>query len=545
MQTRISLILFFLLMVTVSYPFSVNSRWITVPDCKNNPSTWIGYRKVVQLDSIPESVVAAIAVDSKYWLWINDELVVVDGGLKRGPTPDDTYYDEVEIGPYLTPGLNTIAIKVGYFGKDGFSHKSSGTAGLLFDCVTPHFSIHSNTSWKTILLEEYQSCDEPLPNFRLSEPSILYDSRLSQGDWQLRNFDDSHWQEARELGKAGDKPWNKLVKRTIPLFRFSKLKNYLKVRTSNIHPEHDTLFCMLPSNIQVTPYINLTTPTSGQRIKIYTDNYLYYNGGATLIRTEYITKTGNQEYEAPIWVNGHQVIYVVPKGIRVTRLSYRESGYDTDFTGSFECSDPFFNTLWQKSARTLYLTMRDHFMDCPDRERAQWTGDAVLESGQSFYVLSPSSALLSKKWLDEFFGWQKADGSLFSPSPAGNWDKELPGQTLATIGHYGMWNYYVYTGDIHTIRNHYDKAIRYINLWNTESTGLVSIREGGWNWGDWGENKDMKLLYNLWYYLALQGLNAVAQELGKTDEAAALSLRMNNLKNGFNKEYWNGTTYRS
>ena len=34
-----------------------------------------------------------IAADTKYWLYVNGELVVREGGLKRGPNPTDSYYD--------------------------------------------------------------------------------------------------------------------------------------------------------------------------------------------------------------------------------------------------------------------------------------------------------------------------------------------------------------------------------------------------------------------------------------------------------------------
>lgn len=47
------------------------------------------------------------------------------------------------------------------------------------------------------------------------------------------------------------------------------------------------------------------------------------------------------------------------------------------------------NELWKRSVRTLYITMRDSYMDCPDRERAQWWGDEVNELGEAFYALSP------------------------------------------------------------------------------------------------------------------------------------------------------------
>lgn len=52
--------------------------------------------------------------------------------------------------------------------------------------------------------------------------------------------------------------------------------------------------------------------------------------------------------------------------------------------GSFACDDDFYNELWKRSARTLYITMRDNYMDCPDRERAQWWGDEVNELGEAF-----------------------------------------------------------------------------------------------------------------------------------------------------------------
>src|SRR5690606_32148792 len=122
---------------------------------------------------------------------------------------------------------------------------------------------------------------------------------------------------------------------------------------------------------QITPYIKLESQ-EGNRVTICTDNYLYYNGGADYIRAEYISKKGIQDYESLGWINGHKVYYIVPKGVKVLDLKFRETGYDTEFAGNFNCSDLFFNLLWEKSRRTLYITMRDSYMDCPDRERAQW-----------------------------------------------------------------------------------------------------------------------------------------------------------------------------
>lgn len=53
--------------------------------------------------------------------------------------------------------------------------------------------------------------------------------------------------------------------------------------------------------------------------------------------------------------------------VEIQWLGYRESGYDTELTGAYESSCDVLNKLVEKSSRTLYVCMRDNFMDCPDR----------------------------------------------------------------------------------------------------------------------------------------------------------------------------------
>ena len=111
------------------------AHWINTERCQSETNTWLAFRKTVHIDKVPQTLTARIAADSKYWLWINGRLVVFEGGLKRGPSPYDTYYDPVEIAPYLQNGENTIAVLVWHFGKSGFSHVNSGLAALLFEAV--------------------------------------------------------------------------------------------------------------------------------------------------------------------------------------------------------------------------------------------------------------------------------------------------------------------------------------------------------------------------------------------------------------------------
>ena len=511
---------------------------VLVPEAKDGfgPGAWYCFRNTVELDAAPQSVRLALAADSKYWLWVNGELQVREGGLKRGPNPRDTYCDVITELPALRRGENTIAVLVWYFGKDGFSHRNSPTPGMTFDLTVDGAPVAPRKAWKAISHPAFYLPEGEQPNYRLPESNIGFDAR-KDFSFTAPGFDDGDWPRARKvsLERAG---WNKLVDRPIPLWKDFGLKPYARTEAKG-----DTaLVAYLPYNAQVTPYIKVKA-AAGQRIRILTDNYR--GGSATNVFAEYVATDGVQEFECWGWMNGHSVTYQLEKGMEVLDVKYRETGYATTFAGSFSCDDPALNRLWEKSQRTLDITMRDTYMDCPDRERAQWWGDVVNESGEAFYALDERAHALTRKGIRELMDWQRADSTIFSPVPAGNYDSELPMQMLASVGYYGFWNYYMGTGDSATIKYVFPKVKKYIHVWKTDDRGLVIPRKGGWTWGDWGDNKDMELLFNLWYAIALQGYERMAGLVGDAGEARWAEATARRLRAEFHRRYWNGAYYVS
>lgn len=524
--------------------FNPKAKWITNMRSQSATNTWLAFRKVIEVDKVPEKAITQIAVDSKYWLWINGRQVVFEGGLKRGPNPSDTYYDELDIAPYLRKGKNTIAVQVWYFGKHGFSHHSSGKAGLLFSARIGSQEIISDASWKSMVLKAFGTAGGSSPNFRLPESSLLYDARLDPGKWWDTGFDDHKMTASMEIGKAGSYPWNQLVKRPIPLWKDYGLKDYTGKQSFPFVSTGDTLACDLPYNAQVTPYLEVEAG-GGEKIEMFTDNYLEYNGGDTGIHAEYITQPGVQAYESPGWMNGHKMYYLIPRGVKVLGLKFRETGYDTEFTGQFHSSDEFLNLLWKKAVRSVYVNMRDTYMDCPERERAQWPGDQVHESAQAFFMFDAKAHSLARKYLYETLGWQKANGSLFGPVPAGNWDQELPEHILSAIGYYGIRNYYMHTGDVQTLKDTYHGIKKYLALWEPDGRGTMQLRPGDWTWGDWGKEKDLLLIYNLWYYLAIKSMQHTAELIGEKQDALQYQAFLNTFEASFNEQFWTGSGYRS
>ena len=530
---KLKLLTILVLLISLNV-FKTRSQVMKLPNVSNKANQWICYRSNVNLDLRYTNVRMKIAADSKYWLWINGELKVIEGSLKRGPNPQDTYYDILEGDYGFKKGMNTISVLVWYFGKNGFSHRSSDTPGLYFDMEVKGKSI-SNIQWKANPHPAFYTPIGEKPNFRLSESNIGFNS-IKDVSFSKPDFDDSLWNAVanKSLQDAG---WNNLIERPIPMWKDYGLKDY-----ERIEKRSDTIIAYLPYNAQVTPYLKIKSAPN-KRIDIRTDNYM--GGSALNVFAEYITCSGEQEFECMGWMNGHKVIYTIPDSVEVISLKYRETGFDTEFKGLFWCNDEFLNSLWNKSQRTLYITMRDTYMDCPDRERAQWWGDVVNELGEAFYALDQNAHKLTRKGIRELMDWQRPDSTIFSPIPAGNWGDELPMQMLASIGYYGFWTYYMGSGDKSTIEYVFPKVSKYIHVWKTDSEGFVIPRKGGWTWGDWGENKDMELLYNLWYIIALDGYSRMASLVGDKSEYEWADNRANNLRKAFHSRYWNGMYYVS
>ena len=515
-----------------------NASWIWQED--DGPAdTWMCFRKEFSLNSVPAKAITRISADSKYWLWINGELVVFEGQLKRDLI-GKTWYDEIDLAPYLSAGNNTIAALVWYWGREGFSHHDCGKGGFLFDAFIGDKTLVSDDTWKIKAHPAYEhSTTGGQPNFRLSVWNVKFNaSENSINGWQNPGYDDSHWETAIAKGPPPALPWNVMIKRPFPQWKDSGLKEYTRSNSLPANGSGNIIEAVLPYNKRVSAYIKVNAP-AGKLIDIRTDQYhgWYDFGEGPAVRAEYITKEGVHEFETYVWMSGNSVLYTVPEGVEIISLKYRELGYPAEFTGKFTCNDPFYDTLWNMARRTLYINMYDNFMDCPDRERALWWGDVVNQSGECFYTLDTTSHALIRKAITTLTEWQRPDSTLYCP-PSTLWSAELPQQMLASVGWYGFWNYFMNTNDSATIRNAYPSIRKYLGIWKMGSDGLVQHRTGAWDWGDWGTNIDIAILDNAWYYLALKAAIPMAEMSGYATDTIDYSERMKSISDNFARIFW-------
>ena len=225
--------------------------------------------------------------------------------------------------------------------------------------------------------------------------------------------------------------------------------------------------------MQFSPYFELDADEGGLRFTYYTNTLT--SQGIDSFKDDYVTAEGEQSYESYPWRSGSELIIEAPAGITFKKIGFRRSGYDSERTGSFVTDNDAVNTLWQKAVNTLLICMRDTYMDCPERERSPYIGDAANQISETFYALDENSWALTKKTILNIIGWTKTDSCipLRSPSIVTN---ECPAQTLNFL--VSAYEYYLYTGDAETMKLFYPVAVDYLKLWSLNSDGSIVYRNG-------------------------------------------------------------------
>ena len=525
------------------------AKWIWASTTSVN--SYVAFRKTFSLDEVPEEAVANIAAESKYYLWMNEELAVFDGASKRGATPYDGFYEQVDLADYLKQGENTLVILVSYNGRGGNSSVDPGKAGLLFQMQAGDVTVVSDSSFKANRLRAYRNqglLGADWPNYSqssmLAEWNVYYDARESVGDYTASDFDDSSWENATVVTEAGGQPFNDTYLSVIPLMKFDKEYTFLESEYIGQKLTQDTIITIdLPENMQFSPYFELTAESSGLRFTYYTNTLT--SQGIDSFRDDYVTAGGAQTYESLPWRSGSQLIIEAPAGITFTKIGYRRSGYDSERSGSFVTENEDVNTLWEKAVNTLLICMRDTYMDCPERERSPYIGDAANQIGETFYSLGENSWAMTKKTILNIIGWTKTDNCipLRSPSLATN---ENPVQTLNFL--VSVYEYLLYTGDEATVRLFYPVAVNYLKLWELNDDGSIVYRDGTFMWVDWGDGADAEVLQNCWYYYALSSTQKLAKALGISSDEAFFTERIQKVAAGFAKfkkqgGYSSGTAY--
>lgn len=531
------------------------ANWIWTESCAED--SYVAFRKTFTLEQAVPTATAFISAADKYVLWVNGELVVLDGSLKRGPTPYDSYYDTVEL-TNLKQGENTIALLVAFNGRSGDGSivpvlvdeegDEYTQAGLIFELDAGGTTICSDSSWKAARHTGYKNrvtagADYPgySQSSMLAERNVYFDARDDLGDFMAEGYNDSEWEDATPVSKAGDLPFGDLYSAMIQPIRFQDIVDFSNSASYVGTPltQDTTLVLDLPGNIQFTPYFELEAP-AGKKLTFYTDTYTDKQELPNFKDT-YVTAEGTQRYENYPWRSGSKLIIEAEAGVTFTRLGYRASGFNGEQAGSFTSSDPGLDQLWQESLNTLAICMRDTYMDCPERERGPYMGDASNEIDAALYSYDQAGLDLTKKAILACVAWTGADGAIPSRAPSVK-PQEIPNQSLIFMT--SVYHYWLHSGDRETAEAYCNAFLNYLRLVEMEN-GLPVYRDGSWTWDDWGDRIDTRLLQTGIYYYALNVTKSLADDLGITEGTEFLAERMDSMRENWRAVYYTEEGFKS
>ena len=216
--------------------------------------------------------------------------------------------------------------------------------------------------------------------------------------------------------------------------------------------------------------------------------------------------------------------------------------------GEFECSNPLINDTHKLTDRAIRSNWQAVWTDCPAREKLGWLEQDWLNGEALVYNYDAQSMI--EQTMQNIVDAQHEDGSMPEIAPeytqfTGSWAKpfqespEWGGAIIALPMLY--WQHY---GDLSLAREYYEPMKRYINYLASQDSAYI-LKMGLGDWYDYGpgragfsQNTPMPLVSTAHYYQWMCYMYVLAKQLGKRDEAYAFNQRAENIRQAFNREFY-------
>ena len=510
----------------------LQSHFIAAPAALNGVNNgFVAYRKQFTLTAAPASVQLHLFADTRYVLWINGVPV------HRGPNRFETrgpQYDTVEIASKLVVGVNTLAIVV--MGNTNNARMMQHAPGLTLRIDAGNTTVvRTDTSWLCSNQTRYRPAE-------VTWPDIIdrIDTRFEDGDWTLSSYNSNAWSAAVTL--SGDS-WGPLAARRTALLRDTPVAHTFSGGVT------------LPTTLTSGQQINLST---GRMVQAYTildiettantQITLNYAGGIT-----YFAKAGRQTYvssDSYAFIDG--AITVNSGQATIHSIQFIERLYPFDVTGSFNSSDPILNKLWGVCTRSGQILSEDAYVDCADRERAEWmdcdppafdvTRTALSAPGPDGQPVHSDPRLLGEMLRRTALSLQP-DGWVKAHTSSDRYDIHAKMEDRACDWIQGARRYYDSSGDPALIREIWPTIVTQLNYFLARRTvrGLVRARE----WVVWGNPVGYLTCegtgLNAFVYKALIDANYLGLAINKNAEAATFSQAATDLAAAMNNVLWDET----
>lgn len=440
----------------------------------------------------------------------NTAKTYIDGRRVGGygsPAPTDTrlrkYFNEYEITYLLqSPGAHCLTADAHYLGGSGQNYEN-GFPGIWVQLMIRYGDsseqlVVSNTSWSVLSDMPHQSGTPYQQNRRISAIE-RFDARKWDPAWRLPGWSGSAPTSKARKANTACSDWV-LTQQRIPEGQISEWITPT-VCTPLKAPDVDGPVQVFDAGRIVSGWPRLKLRGfAGITVRMrYAEGldaegrveHRVCNESSEHYYDEYTMRGDVEEEWEPAFsykafrfveITGYPELIQPGDGIKIcfahTNLQYH---------GSFRCSDPLLNELYEASIRTQRNNILGQIVDCPHREQAQYLADTDLQAETLIYNFDAVEML--RKTLTDFADAQLDDGTFPFVAP-GNYECEefrirIPEWDLhfATL----LWKLFETSGDVSDLSAFSSPLFRMLDGYIQRidpNTGLLPKGEG-WNISDW------------------------------------------------------------
>jgi alpha-L-rhamnosidase len=364
-----------------------------------------------------------------------------------------------------------------------------------------------------------------------------YDARLEMPGWDAPGFNDFSWKAAEVLKGPG----GVLSAEMMPPIRV--VDTITPVLMSN--PQPGVYVYDMGQNFAGWVQLRVKGPR-GTAVKMRFAELLYDSGminrenirGAKATDTYILRGDGELEVFEPHFTY-HGFRYVELTGFPGTpgldTLRGRVVHSAVESVGNFAASKPLLNQI-QRLIRWGYLSnLHSVPTDCPQRdERMGWMGDAQATAETA--MLNFDMAAFFTNFIRDIRDVQGPDGSITDTVPHKGGSRPAD-PAWGTAYPLLCWYMYEQYGDVRILEEHYDGLKKYVEFLRSKAPDNV-LRYS--YYGDWVavEHTPGELVSDAYYYKDVQILAKAATILGKSADAQAYSQLAAQIKDAFNREFY-------
>jgi alpha-L-rhamnosidase len=521
------------------------ARWIsTQENPTRTPPRSVYVRKEFELKEKPANARVYVTGLGNYIFSLNGKRIS-DELLSPGWTDyfHKIQYQVYDISEFLVKGKNTAGALLGNMwwssglGWNGGAVYSHGPLSLLVQIQITYPDgttelISSDSNWK------YQF--SPITENHIYHGES-YDARLEIAGWNEPGLDDSNWKNM----VSNDSIHLRLVALQEEPIRVTREMKPVSVT----EPKPGLFVFDLGQNMAGTARIQ-AQGNAGEQLEIRYAELLHPDGTVAQenLRSAKVTDhytfkgSGAETYITSFTYHGFRYIQI--KGLHGKPADDAVMGLvfhtDAPARGSFECSNPLLNKLWENINWGQISNMMSVPTDCPQRdERLGWMGDAQIFAPTASFNRNMNGFFA--KWERDILDGQYPSGAVTDVNPAIQViDTAKPGWGDAVIAvPYQTYRFY---GDKKILEESYAGMMNWVNF--MEHSSKNNIYEFGKNeWGGYGDwvavvPSPTKPTGALYYYYSTKLLSEIAGILGKKDDSARLAERLPLIAKAYQDKYF-------